>query len=243
METDKSIGPAPNVSDFRPTKHPSPLASPEPTPRLLDNPITPSQPVCTPPKPTITPSNSDVAPSVRTPATRMPTEPHTRTPSIVHGPRDLSALRSGTSNPWSNLSCRHSHIHPPRDLSVLRSSTPNPWESLRRRHYGRDPHAPHQFTCCRQRRQKYPVNTYVHTTPTPKPPAPTPACIFETVWHPCGIGPNKPVIRVPTRMTRDTPAHHIQHMDCAIVKPTTPLPPSHSIAAIRCKGERECTHG
>jgi hypothetical protein len=31
-ETDKSIGSVPNVSDFRPDKHPSPLASLEPTP-------------------------------------------------------------------------------------------------------------------------------------------------------------------------------------------------------------------
>ena len=180
-----------------------------------------TSPICTLPKPTITLSNGDVAPSVRTPATRMPTEPHARTLSIVHGPHDLSR--------------RHSHIHPPRDLSALRSSTPNPWGSLRRRHYGCDPHAPRQFPHCRQHRQKYPVNTYVHTTPIPKPPAPTPTCIFETVRHPRGIGPNKPVIQVPTRMTGDTPAHHAQRMDRAIVKPATPLPPSHSIAAIRCQ--------
>jgi len=50
-ETDKSIGPVPNASDFRPMKAPSPLVSPKPTPCLLDHPIAPSQPVCTPPSP------------------------------------------------------------------------------------------------------------------------------------------------------------------------------------------------
>jgi hypothetical protein len=96
METDKSIGPIPNASDFHPTKHPSPLASPEPTPRLLDNPIVPLQPVRMPPKPTIIPSNGDVAPSVHTPAMCVPTKPHTCTLLIVHGPHckgNLAVLR------------------------------------------------------------------------------------------------------------------------------------------------------
>ena len=88
--------------------------------------------------------------------------------------------------------------HRPRDFSGLRSSTPNPWGSLRHRHYGRYPHAPRQFTRQRQYLPIYPVNTYLHTAPTPKPPTSTPVHIFETVTHPHRIGPSKPVIQVPT---------------------------------------------
>ena len=116
-------------------------------------------------------------------------------------------------------------VHGPRDFSGLRSDAPNPWGSLRRRHYGRYPHVLHQFTRRRQHQQKYPVNTCVHTTPTPKLPAPTPICIFETVRHPHGIGPNKPVIRVPARTevatsTCPAPSHR------AIVKSVPPLHPA-----------------
>jgi hypothetical protein len=125
--------------------------------------------------------------------------------------------------------------HQPRDLSCLRSSTPNPWGSLRRRHCSRYSHAPRRFTCQRQHPPTYPVNTYLPTTPIPKPPAPTSIHIFETVRHPHGIGPLKPVIRAPARMTRDMPAHLAQHMDRAIVKAATPLPLSHSAATIQCQ--------
>ena len=41
-------------------------------------------------------------------------------------PRDFSALRSGTRNPWATLSRRHNHHHrlqPPCDLSALTSAT------------------------------------------------------------------------------------------------------------------------
>jgi len=121
------------------------------------------------------------------------------------------------------------------DLSGLHSSTQNPWGSLLRRHYSRYSHTPCRFTRRRQYSPTYPVNTYLPTTPIPKPPAPASIHIFETVWHPHGIGPLKLVIRVPARMTRDTPAHPAQCMDCAIVKAVTPSPLSHSAATIRCR--------
>jgi hypothetical protein len=88
--------------------------------------------------------------------------------------------------------------HRPQDFSGLHSSTLNPWGSLHHHHYSHYPHAPHQFTCQRQYPPIYPVNTYLHTAPTPKPPTSTSVHIFEMVTHPCGIGPLKPVIRVPT---------------------------------------------
>ena len=57
----------PHVSDFCPTKPPSPLASPIPTPRLLDNPTMPSQPAHTPFTCTVTSPNNNVAPCTRSP--------------------------------------------------------------------------------------------------------------------------------------------------------------------------------
>jgi hypothetical protein len=84
--------------------------------------------------------------------------------------------------------------HQSRDLSGLRSSTQNPWWSLHCRHYSRYLHTPHRFTHRRQYLPTYPVNTYLPTTPIQKPPTPASIHIFETVWHPHGIGPLKPVI-------------------------------------------------
>jgi hypothetical protein len=220
---DTSIGPVPRVSDFRPT--------------------TPSQPVCTPPKPTVTPSNGDAAPTVRTPTTRVPTGPHTHTPSIVHGPHDLSALRSGTSNPWSNLSRRGSHIHPPRDLSVLWSGIPNPWSSLR--HRNQRSHPRHQH---RTHSRPDPIQ-YTHLLPPrperlqplrnpsvyPEPLPFSPNQVFERITHPFGIGPAKPVIRVPVSTAMDTPAHHAPLAECTVVKSVPPLPQTHQTAAVQCE--------
>jgi hypothetical protein len=212
------------------------LASPIPAPRLLDNPITP----------TITPSNDVVAPRTRTPISRTkyhvpsttpPQVPTERAPTVIlHGPRDLSGLRSSTPDPWGTLSRRRRiHSYPPRDLSAPRSDAPNPWRSPRRRHNGQHAHVPRQFTRQRQHPPIYPANKYLHTTPIPKPPAPASTHVFETVTHPHGIGPSKPVIRVPTLMTGHAPTHPAQHMDRAIVKSETPLPLSHSTTTIRCQ--------
>ncbi|KIM71067.1 hypothetical protein PILCRDRAFT_17416 [Piloderma croceum F 1598] len=222
-DNDKSIGPVPRVSDFRPTA--------------------PLQPVCTPPRPTVTPSNNDMATCTRTPATgatsnhvppaSIPTKcaPATYTPAlpIIHGPRDLSRLCSGSRNPWGSLSRRRQHSYQLSDLSALHLDAPNPWASLCRRRSQKlhQPihHKPHLFV--------YPTNSSVHTPLISKPLPSTQ--IFETVTHPYGIGPSKPVIQVPTRMTGDTPAHLAQHTDRAIMKPATPSPLSHSVAAIRCQ--------
>jgi len=119
----------------------------------------------------------------------------------------------------------------PRDLSALRSDAPNPWGSLRRRHYGRYPHTPRQFTCQRRYPPIYPANTYLHTTPISTPPTPTPTHIFETVQHLHGIGPNKPVIRVPVRMEMATSTHPAPS-DWAIVKSE---PPPHPAAPVQCR--------
>jgi hypothetical protein len=137
-------------------------------------------------------------PNKCTPATYTPT------PSTIHGPRDLSRLCSGSQNPWGSLSRCHLHFYPLRDLSMLCSDAPNPWQSLRHRHRGHYAHAPRQFTFQRQYSPVHPANTYLHTTTTPKPPTPTLVHIFEMVQHPHGIGPTKPVIRVPAQIKMAT---------------------------------------
>jgi hypothetical protein len=50
-DTNASIGPVPNLSDFHPMKPQSPLASPIPAPHLLASPVTPVQPFCKHPDP------------------------------------------------------------------------------------------------------------------------------------------------------------------------------------------------
>jgi hypothetical protein len=207
-ETDQSIGPVPNASDFRPTKPQFPLASPIPAPRLFANPVTPAQPVCTPPRPAITPSNGDVAPSVRTPTTRAPTGPHAHTPSIGHGPRDLSALRS---------------------------DAPNPWGTLRRRHYHRHSHTRRQFgPAKRGLADPYPTNAPSHNHPVSKSAPASPFGIFETVRHPHGIGPTKPVIRTPVSLTGDALASHSQPRTAQPSSPVLPPLPAHP-TAVQCR--------
>jgi len=115
-----------------------------------------------------------------------------------------------------------------RDLSALRSDTANPWASLRQRHrYSQKPRQPmrrkhHSFT--------YPTEIPVHMPVKPNPPPST--CVFETITHPYGIGPTKPVIRVPARSAMDAPANLTPHTYQAIVKSSPPL---HSIATVRCQ--------
>ena len=261
-DIDSSIGPTPNASDFHPTKPPPPLASLEPAPHLLNSPVAPSQPICTLPKPTVTPSNGDVAPRAPTPTTGTPTahtSPDLAPPKCTVTPFNGDvALRAHTpvigasadTTPAAYTPTTPAFVNPdpsgiavlitpilptvygPRDLSALHLGTGNPWGSLRRRHYGRYPQALRQFTCCRQHQQKHSVSTHVHKIPTPKPPIPT-SCIFETITHPLGIGPTKPVIRVPARMTMDTPTHTApSHRD--IVKSAPPSPPPHPAATVQC---------
>ena len=75
----------------------------------------------------------------------------------------------------------------PHDFSALRSSTWNPWGSLSRRHHRSQPHICNSFHSC-----KYNTN-YAYKPATPSP-VPAPVQLVETVQHPCGIAPNKPII-------------------------------------------------
>jgi len=132
--------------------------------------------------------------------------------------RDLSGLRSGVRNPWSNLSRRRSYIHPPRDLSSLRSSTLNPWSSLRHRDRRSHPLHPHQYSDSEPLRHSH--SNLLHPEPARLPTNPEshfpaqspiePIQLFQIIQHPCGISLNKPKI---TKTIPPTPAK-IQKNTC-----------------------------
>jgi hypothetical protein len=79
---------------------------------------TQSQTVRVPPEHAIIPPNGGVA-------------PHAPTPPIVHGPHDLSALCSGTKNPWGSIWRQRNHSHSPHNWTTLCLDSPSPQGSLR----------------------------------------------------------------------------------------------------------------
>ena len=193
----------------------------------------------------------DPVPAAPTPATRVPTEPQVRTPLIVHGPRDLSALRSGTSNPWGSIKRRRHCLHPLRDFSSLRSGTSNPWSNLRyrnRRSYPLHRHNTHSQTDPVRYSHLYPhhpeksqplrnSSSYLHPLPPqlnsrsqthlqaqPQPPV----HIFQIIQHPHGISPAKPKITktIPTTTTKTPKNIHTTRCACGNTIPAYGRDPS-----------------
>jgi hypothetical protein len=189
----------------------SPVASPQPAPCSSGGPVTPPLPDRAPLKRTVTPPGGDVACSARTPATGVPTAPHAPNPAsskghtvqvtptlpTVHGPRDLSALCSGMSNPWGSLSRRHQHSRPPLNFSSHRSGTRNPWGSLHHRNRRSYPlHAHQVYSHPAPHRHSYPSPSHSEMRLC-KPQSqshPIPVHIFQVIQHPHGISPTKPKI-------------------------------------------------
>jgi hypothetical protein len=148
------------------------------------------------------------APSVPTTSVHVSTSPAVRTNPIAstmpaaRAPRDLSGLKSGARNPWSNLSRRRSYIHPPRDLLSLRSSTLNPWSSLRHRNHRSHPSHSHQYSDSEPLRHSH--SNPLHPEPARLPTYPEshfpvqspiePVQLFQIIQHPRGISLNKPKI-------------------------------------------------
>jgi hypothetical protein len=197
-----------------------PLVSTEPTPITSNKPI-PEAHVNAfgdPTPDTIVNTTPDVLVDT-TPITCIdstPATPVTPTLPTVHGPRDLSALRSGTANPWGSIKHRRHHSDPPRDLTALRSSTSNPWGSLhhrRRRSYPLptnhtqsnpkrgDLRSPHTRDT-RLHLELSTLNKSLHLRSSPEP-----VHIIQTIQHPRGILPTKPKIikNIPTALRVDTP--------------------------------------
>jgi hypothetical protein len=88
----------------------------------------------------------------------------------------------------------------PRDFSALRSSTRNPWGSLSRRHHRSQPRI-----CNSLNFYKYNTN-YAYKSAMPSP-VPAPVQLIETVRHPCGIVPTKPIIRTVSPAASTTIIH------------------------------------
>ena len=86
-------------------------------------------------------------------------------------------------------------FQPTCNITSLLSGTQNPWGSIHRRNCHFQPHNSRQPKCCTYTPVIYPTN-YTNTHPSSQPVAPQ-TQILETVQHPYGIGPSKPVIRIP----------------------------------------------
>jgi hypothetical protein len=89
----------------------------------------------------------------------------------IHATRDFSALSSGARNPWGNIQRRNHRNRPRNSPRTLR-------------------HTYHAF--------QYPAYNYIYKL-SPSQPT-TPRGVIETIQHPYGIGPAKPVIRIPVAM-------------------------------------------
>jgi hypothetical protein len=128
-DNDESIGPIPSASDFHPTKPPQPdCTPPEPT-NYTPTAYMPTAPALINPDPgdvACVPNHIGIVPVPISPkpitldnlVPRMLKEPAPTvlaTPVLptVYSPRNLSALRSGMSNPWGSIKCCHHHSYPP----------------------------------------------------------------------------------------------------------------------------------
>jgi len=118
-------------------------------------------------------------------------------------------------------------IHTARNLLILSSSARNPWHSLQRRNRCFQPRQPRQHLCRSVHSFTYPANSYICKTPHFRPPAViTP--VIEIVQHPYGIGPTKPIIRVPVTAPSLAPTQPALPANALIMKT------NHSTVTIHC---------
>ena len=118
-------------------------------------------------------------------------------------------------------------VHTARDLSTLSSGTQNPWSSLQRRNRRFRPHKPREHLYRSVHSFTYPANSHICKTPHLRPPAViTP--VIETIRHPYGIGPTKPVVRVPVTAPSLAPTQPALPTEVLITKT------DHSIDTIHC---------
>ena len=87
-------------------------------------------------------------------------------------------------------------FHPACNISSLSLGTQNPWSSIQHRNHWFQPCKLHQTTCRTYHSFQHPVDNYKYKSPPPWPPA-AKVLVIETVWDPYGIGPTKPVVRIP----------------------------------------------
>jgi hypothetical protein len=189
-----------------------PLASPNDC-------IAPTEP--TSPKPTIMSSTTDVAcivaktaankgiRGVRKPGKEDTKEVRTTTDTtgddatcLAHSSFDWAEDVDATVTP-TPITLVTPAARAPRDFSVLRSSKRNPWGSLSRRHHRSQTRTCKSFYSC-----KYTTNhAYNYATP-PTLPSPAPIQLVETIRHPHGIAPTKPVIKTIASSPTSIPPMH-----------------------------------
>jgi len=111
-----------------------------------------------------------------------PIVPVSSTPSIVHGPRDFSALRSDTRNPWGSLNHRRRRPYPHTRYTNSRLDSQN--HSILPLPHS---HRPVPSTSPLRHSFNSQSNSYSHQPPVP-------VNIIQTIHHPHGISPTKPKI-------------------------------------------------
>jgi hypothetical protein len=155
--------------------------------------------------------------------------PASTIPPIVHGPRDFSALHSGTQNPWGSIHSRRYRSHPaptyrrhsgPGPPQYPHSHPPHPrhLNSRPRHSFNAQPHRifdtrqpePHQLN----------PNSNFHRPAKPQPPAHN----FQIIQHPLGISDSKPKIikniPAPPILSAETQEHtHVSHCACGAILP------------------------
>jgi hypothetical protein len=226
-----------------PTNTPLPPSrSTKPPPASPNDRVAPTKPAPTSPKPTVMLSTTDVA--------------HITAQTVanegIRGVRklDTKEIRTATHVAGDNATCLapssfdwaediDTTVTPtpialvaraPRDFSVLRSRNRNPWGSLSRRHRRSQPCTQRSFYSCI-------YNTdYPHkpTAPSPLTPPlpPAPVQLVETIRHPHGIAPMKPVIKTTASPTSIPPVHpSMSTSSCKPISTVHPDSPSRSSCA------------
>ena len=134
-------------------------------------------------------------------------------PPAIYGPRDLSALCTGTRNLWGTLSCcHHCHHHPqpPRDPSAPSSATQNPWSCVH-----------HRRLCLHPAQKTPPPVTSPQPHSCPPPPhfmplsQPMPVYVIEMIRHPQGIAPMKPIIHTTSPVCHNVPPTPVQLVEAS----------------------------
>jgi hypothetical protein len=108
----------------------------------------------------------------------------------------------------------------PRDFSTLCSGVRNPWSSLNNRcrrslPFKPRPHMNQPHPAC------FPVTNHHASTPLP-----VPVQTIETVRHPHGIAPSRPIIRT------TSPVHHTSPTTTSVTHPT---PLAHPVFVVQCQ--------
>jgi len=124
-------------------------------------------------------------------------------------------------NPISPIVCTA------HDLSTLSSGARNPWGSLQRRNRRFQPHEPRRYLRRSVNSFTYPTNSNIYKTPRFRPSAIT-IPVIETIRHPYGIGPTKPVVRVPVAAPSLAPTQPALPTEALVTKT------DHSIDTIHC---------